>query len=333
VYNTRIPLLKAIEQRRNSRAILYVTGDRPGLETQIHPEVYDYFVNLLDDIGVVDRISLILYTRGGVTLAAWSIVNLIQQFCETFEVIVPSKAHSAGTLITLGAKSIVMTKQATLGPIDPSVNTPLNPGILGGPPEARVPVSVEAVNGFIELGRSSMRESEPHAIKELLLKLADSIHPLVLGEVFRSKSQIEMLGKKLLESSGIQSGRIPSLISFLCSESGSHDYSIHRREARSLGLPIEKPNDEFYAEIKRLYDNFAAELALTQGWNPIAALGSSPTFAYSNKRILIESATGGSYYFLTEGSVQRLAIPGAGQQIQDNRVFEGWRHELPPQQN
>lgn len=327
VYNTRIPLLRAIERRRNSRAILYVTGDRPGLEAQIHPEMYDYFVNLLDDIGMIDRISLILYTRGGVTLAAWSIVNLIQQFCGTFEVIVPSKAHSAGTLITLGAKAIVMTKQATLGPIDPSVNGPLNPGISGGPPEARVPVSVEAVNGYIELGRSAMQRSEPQAIKDLLLKLTDSIHPLVLGDVFRSKSQIQMLGRKLLESSGIKANRIPSLISFLCSESGSHDYSIHRREARSLGLPIEKPNDEFYAEIKRLYDDFAAELALTQVWNPIASLGSLPTLAYSNKRSLLESASGGSYYFVTEGSVQRLTIPGAGQQIQDNRIFEGWRHE------
>jgi hypothetical protein len=70
VYTSRIPLLQAIERRRNSRAILYVTGDRPGLETQIHPEVYDFFVNLLDDIDVVECITLILYTRGGVTLAA-----------------------------------------------------------------------------------------------------------------------------------------------------------------------------------------------------------------------------------------------------------------------
>src|SRR5216110_2731886 len=107
MYADRVQLLKVMEERRKSRAILYVTGDRPGLETQIHQEVYDYFVNLLDDIGIIDRISLILYTRGGSTLAGWSIANLIQQFCKTFEVIVPSKAHSAGTLMSLGAKHIV----------------------------------------------------------------------------------------------------------------------------------------------------------------------------------------------------------------------------------
>ncbi len=328
----RIPLLQAIENRRNSRAILFVTGDRPGLETQIHQEVYDYFVNLLDDIGVVERISVILYTRGGSTLAAWSIANLIQQFCGTFEVIVPSKAHSSGTLMALGAKHIVMTKQATLGPIDPSINTALNPAVPGAGPDARVPVSVQAVNGFIELGRSSMRYSDPQAIKDLIVQLSNQIHPLVLGEVFRSTSQIEMLGSKLLKSSGVKRKKIRPIISFLCSESGSHDYTIHRREARQLGLPIDKPNDEFYAEIKALYDDFAGELALTEKWDPIGALGQQQVHNYSNKRCLIESTTGGSYHFVTRGTVRRIQVPNQQPQIQDTRTFEGWSYEQPPAQ-
>ncbi|MCB2295730.1 hypothetical protein LGK95_19840 [Clostridium algoriphilum] len=52
------------------------------------------------------KISLILYTRCGNTLVGWSIVNLIRQFCDEFEVIVPSKALSTGTLICLGSNSI-----------------------------------------------------------------------------------------------------------------------------------------------------------------------------------------------------------------------------------
>ena len=59
-----------------------------------------------------------MYTRGGNTLAGWSIINLIRQFCDELEIIIPSKAHSTGTLMALGANSIIMTKQATLGPID-----------------------------------------------------------------------------------------------------------------------------------------------------------------------------------------------------------------------
>ena len=48
-------------------------------------------------------------------------MNLIRNFCKYFEIIVPFNCHSAGTIISLGANRIVMTKQATLGPIDPSV--------------------------------------------------------------------------------------------------------------------------------------------------------------------------------------------------------------------
>ena len=52
---------------------------------------------------------------------------MIRLFCDEFEVIVPSKAHSTATLICLGADRVVMTKQATLGPIDPGINDPPNP--------------------------------------------------------------------------------------------------------------------------------------------------------------------------------------------------------------
>jgi len=322
----RIEFLKRIEERRKSKIILYVTGDRPGLETQIHQEVYDYFVNILDFIGIVSKISLVLYTRGGNTLAAWSIVNLIRQFCDDFEVIIPNKAQSAGTLISIGANTIVMTKQATLGPVDPSINTPLNPSIEGAPPEAKFPVSVEAVNGFLEMAISKMSKPDANAIKDLIIQLSNKVHPLVLGDVYRSKAQIQMLSKKLLSRTGVEKDKIDGIVSFLCSESGSHDYTIHRREARDLGLNIEKPNDEFYKEIKSLYDDFSSELKLTERWDPIRELGTNDHISYSNKRCIIESTVDKSYCFITEGEMRKIQ-QGFQIQIQDNRTFEGWKNE------
>ena len=41
-------------------------------------------------------------------------------------------------MMSIGADKIVMTKQAVLGPIDPSVNSPLNPQVSVGGRKARV---------------------------------------------------------------------------------------------------------------------------------------------------------------------------------------------------
>ncbi|MEQ8425981.1 MAG: hypothetical protein RIA63_14780, partial [Cyclobacteriaceae bacterium] len=78
---------KKIEALRKSKLLVYVTGDRRGMETQIHPEILEYFIDHLDKLGKIDKITLFLYTRGGSTLAAWSLTNLIRQFCDEFEVI------------------------------------------------------------------------------------------------------------------------------------------------------------------------------------------------------------------------------------------------------
>jgi hypothetical protein len=257
-------------------------------------------------------------------------VNLIHQFCEDFEVIVPSKSHSAGTLIAIGAQRIFMTKQATLGPIDPSVNSPLNPQIPGGPADARLPVSVEAVNGFIELCKKHVSENDSPSMNSVITQLATTIHPLVLGEVYRSKAQIQMLARQHLERASVPPQNIEQIVSFLCSDSGSHDYTIHRREAQGLGLQVEKPDQPFYEEIKALYDDFAGELQLTDRWDPIRSIGANNSLNYMNKRCLLESTTGGSYYFATEGVFLQHVTPNAPTQYQDNRTYEGWRHEPAP---
>ena len=82
------------------------------MEAQIAPDVLEYFSEQLDKIGKTNKISLMLYTRDGDTMAAYSLVNLVRQFCTEFEVIIPSKARSSGTIISLGADHIMMTKQS-----------------------------------------------------------------------------------------------------------------------------------------------------------------------------------------------------------------------------
>lgn len=327
MFTNRKTAYQALETDRNSKLLVYVTGDRPGLELQIHSEVFDFFVNHLDTIGVQKKISLYLYTRGGSTLTAWSLINLIRQFCDELEIIIPSKCHSAGTIMSLGANTIIMTKQATLGPIDPSVNTPLNPQIEGAPPTSKVPVSVEAIKGYIELAKEELGIASDESLTKVLLALSDKVHPLVLGEVYRSRSQIKMLAKRLLANQVDGVEQVDKIVNFLCSDSGSHDYTINRREAKNeLGLNIETPSVDLYNIIKTIYDDIRGELLFSQAYDPSSALGANANAPYTYVRGLIESRDGGSDRFVSAGQFFKVASP-LGDQIHDNRTFEGWRHE------
>lgn len=322
----RKKLYEAIEKERNSKLLVYVTGDKAGWETQIANDATDYISDQLDKIGVVEKISLLLFTNGGSTLAGWNIVNLIRQFCDDFEIIVPSKARSTGTLMCLGANRIIMTKQATLGPIDPSVNTPLNPTVPNAGPQARVPVSVEAIKGFLELAKHELNLKDDKALADIFNVLADKVHPLVLGEVYRAIGQIQMLARKLLVNQVKDESKIEKIISFLCSESGSHDYTINRREAKNeLGLNVEKPSDSLYDLINRTYMSIREELQLRTSFNPESYLGADSSKEYTIKRTLIESLAGSTDCFVSEGRFAKIELPPQ-MGIQDQRIFEGWKH-------
>lgn len=335
----RLENYKKIEKLRNSKLLVYITGDRPGFETQIHPEILDYFINHLDNLKKERKITLLLYTRGGNTLAAWSLTNLIRQFCDEFEVLIPSKAHSSGTLISLGANTIIMTKQATLGPIDPSLNSPLNPQNPQVPnnPQARLPVSVESIKGYFELAKKDLQIKDTQSIANILIGLSNQVHPLVLGDVYRSRTQIQMLARKLLSKQIKDKKSIDKIIAFLCSDSGSHDYTIYRREAKEeLGLNIEKPDDDFYQLIKDTFTSIQNELELKKAFDPNMILGTNSQMNYSCRRALIESIAGGTDVFVSEGTLLRNnQIISQGPNlppiqrvvIEDQRKFEGWKHE------
>jgi hypothetical protein len=330
MHSDRVFLYKQLEEKRNSKVVAYVTGDKRNMETQIHAETLDFFTHHLDIIGSTTKISLFLYSPGGNTLAAWSITNLFRQFCKELEIIVPAKAHSAATLMCLGADAIVMTKQASLGPIDPSVNSPLNPGVPGAPPQTRFPVSVEAINGYIQLAKNEFEIKEPSELCQVLIKLSEMVHPVVLGNTNRARSQIKMLAEKLLMRRKKKSGDVQKAIDFLCSESGSHDYTINRVEAREdLGLNVVSPTPEEYEIIKNIYLDIRQELDLNSPYNPYALIGTENSVDYTIKRCIIESVSGGEHAFQSEGTLTKHMVqvqPGITQPgVGDQRTFEGWK--------
>lgn len=328
MYADRKIFYQQIEDERNSKVIAYVTGDRPGMGAQIGADTPDIFLEHLDAIGKVNKISLILYTCGGNTLAAWNIVNLFREFCNELEIIIPNKCRSSGTLMALGANSIIMTKQATLGPIDPSITREMSPTIPGTNPPQQLSISVESVKGYFSLLKEEFGATSDAALSAAYTKLAEYIHPLVLGDVYRTQRQIQMLAEKLLRMSYTDEDIIKSIVAFLCSDSGSHDYTINRTEARSMGLNVESPTQETYNKLKAWFVDVTSELELRNPYDPAKVLGANQNKAYLFKRCLIESVDYGQDAFISEGILTKNTVNVNGinrTSIGNQVIFEGWR--------
>lgn len=306
-YEIRKELFAKIEDARSSKVILYATSDREGMDSKIGHDAFDFFVKHLDVIWPHNKISLILHTSGGDVAAAWRIVNLLRIFCDELEVIVPNKAHSAGTLMSLGANVVVMSKQATLGPIDPSLSGPLAP-VVPGSPQQRVSVSVEAVQGYLDLAKQTIGTEDSAAMGHILLDLAKQVHPLVLGQIFRSRAQIRQLAEDLLPVQQNDKSVRDKIVDFLCSESGSHDRTINRREARDLGLNVETPSQDLYEVINELYENIAVEMELRNKFDPMRALGGAANVNFECWRTLLESVDAGSFGRVTKGEIKQKVI-------------------------
>lgn len=232
---------------------------------------------------------------------------------------------SAGTLMALGADKIVMTKQAALGPIDPSLdNHPLAPSVqLPNGMLARVPVSAEAVRGYIDEVKKDV--TDPAALASVWTHLASQIHPLVLGEVFRAGGQIRALASDLIKNQVEDEAIQQSIIQLLCSDSGSHDYTVNRRQAAAIGLSIEKPSTEFYQKLIHISQSYTTELKTHEPYVPAAMLGGHAVVDYQLIRGLVESSVD-SYGYVSEG---QLAVGPSGlPNVVSQLTFEGWR-KLP----
>jgi len=192
-------LIEKIQAKRNSRLVVYITGDRRGLETKIATDVFPMLHRHLVQIKSHDKIDLFLYSTGGITIAGFALVNLFREFCNEFNVIVPFKALSCATLITLGANEIVMTKMGQLSPIDPSIEHPLGPVVeIPGQPGRIVPVNVEDINAFFDLARNEADLKGEESIRSVFEILASKVNPIVLGAVQRSRQQIAFLASRLM---------------------------------------------------------------------------------------------------------------------------------------
>jgi len=291
----RMGLIDKIEELRGSNVLVYLTGDRQPIGSRIAEDaVRPLYKHLLASSQAATgrhKVDLFLYSRGGDVSVPWRIVTMIREFCQEFGVLIPYKAHSAATMISLGADQIVMGKKAELSPIDPTLVRATVGEATVPPPE----ISVEDVSSYISFMRERANISDQTALAQVVSQLASHLTPLTLGSVNRQYSHIRLVARKLLTSRNekIEEGRIGTIIDALTEKMYSHGHAIGRREAIELGLPVDKPDDDLEALIWSLYQEYETLLQLNEPIDPEELLVSKNKEEHIEQNIplaVIESA-------------------------------------------
>ncbi|NLZ36240.1 MAG: S49 family peptidase [Clostridiales bacterium] len=184
-------------------------------------------------------LDLILHTPGGSTAATESIVDYLRSIFDcNIRAFIPQIAMSAGTMIALSCKEIIMGKQSNIGPIDPQFG--------GG----------MSCAGVIEEFKNAVDsiKAEPDSVP-LWQAIISKYHPTFLGDCKKAIDWSDSMVKKWLVTNMLRDSSTPDedankIVEKLGSheETFTHSRHIHMEECKSLGIkviPLESfPNKE-----------------------------------------------------------------------------------------
>lgn len=122
----RETILAISKVRGGTNVVFYASAflQKPGVPAfnlQLTFEEINGFMSSLHGMNCTKGLTLLLHTPGGITNAAETIAAYLHSKFDRIEVVVPTYAMSAGTMLCLAADKIVMGRQSQLGPIDPQM--------------------------------------------------------------------------------------------------------------------------------------------------------------------------------------------------------------------
>ena len=180
------------------------------------------FMNAVCGLDRNKGLDLILHTPGGDVAATESIVVYLKKlFKNDVRAIIPQISMSAGTMIALSCKEIIMGDQSSLGPIDPQ---------LGGVP----------CQGVVSEFKRAVREVKrnPSALG-LWQTIISKYHPTFLTECENATKWSEELAQKWLQESNPQANMRKIKSVFLTHQkSYSHARRLSKEKCKETGLKI-----------------------------------------------------------------------------------------------
>lgn len=242
IKNNLIDSLKRIQNLREDRnVLLYATAflqkpNLPPISLSITSEEINGYMTTLNGMDWEKGLTLILHTPGGVTNAAETIVEYLRSKFKYLEVIIPTYAMSAGTMISLASNNIIMGRQSQLGPIDPQM-----------PANGKFVSSLAIIDQF-ETAKKDVHKDIKNA--HVWAPILPSLGPALISEAkhaieYSEKIVSGWLSKhmfKELENADSKAETVARYFSRSTSKI-SHGRRISREEAASQGLYIENLED------------------------------------------------------------------------------------------
>jgi hypothetical protein len=257
VHNAKTPMFEALHAGRYHRQEMFrkiqdLTGSPLiayvcGPDSLIERSDTVYFNDLLYRLHVNTSIDLLLHTPGGDIDAAEKLMSILRLRVGVgrLRVIVPDFAKSAGTLMAIGADSIVMSDTSELGPIDPQVT------MVDGDGD-RATQSIQAYLDAYEQLSQRLKDDPNDVVAQLLLNKFEPARIVHFESVkARAREFAENQLKRMCPS-------IYTLVAVKLLDTKqwrSHGQVINADAAVKLGLTIDRlsPEDRVWDACWRLY--------------------------------------------------------------------------------
>lgn len=205
---------------------------------------------VLRAVGPERRITLFVKSDGGDGQSALRLIHLLRDHAEHLTLVVPLSCASAATMLALGADEIQMGPLAFLTPIDTSLDHPLAP--LDARNEV-VYVGHDELQRVINLWRKHAPGDDINPFRALYKYL----HPLVIGAVDRATSLSIRLCTEILLYHLDDADEARRIAEALNADYPAHEYPITPREARRLGLKVDRMDPTLHERLLRLNELYS----------------------------------------------------------------------------
>lgn len=226
-------IIQELSALTGRNTILYFSAFLNQGKDSIHTDINDKDINaFMETVRGTDKnkgLDLILHTPGGEIGATEQIISYLKSYYgDDIRAIVPQMAMSAGSMIAVSCKSIVMGRQSCIGPFDPQ---------LGG-------VACQSMLREYEYAVNEVTKNP--ACLGLWQVMFSKLTPTFLTRCQQSDELVDKLTDKILSGKGLTPEKIEDIKKKFSKndDTKTHNRHIDREECKNVGLIIEDLEDD-----------------------------------------------------------------------------------------